>query len=136
MMDKQERLTTADLAGKNHDTIEAESRPVPGEGATPVAAPKNRPAAEPTTPLFIGNEAEQFRSRWMDIQTGFVDDPRKTVEQADGLVAEVMKKLATVFADERGKLEEQWSRGEQADTESLRVALQRYRSFFERLLSA
>jgi hypothetical protein len=46
-----------------------------------------------------------------------------------------MKRLAETFADERTKLEQQWDRGDQVDTESLRVALQRYRSFFDRLLS-
>jgi hypothetical protein len=88
------------------------------------------------TPLFAGGETESFRSRWMEIQTGFVDEPRRAVEQADGLVAEVIQRLAKVFAEERGKLEQQWGQGDDVDTEDLRVALQRYRSFFERLLSA
>ena len=64
-----------------------------------------------------------------------MDEPRDAVEQADGLVAEMMKRLAQVFADERGKLEEQWSRGDDISTEDLRQALRRYRSFFDRLLS-
>ena len=76
-----------------------------------------------------------FRSRWQEVQTGFVDEPRHAVAQADGLVAEMMQRLAKVFADERGKLEEQWSRGDDISTEDLRVALRRYRSFFDRLLS-
>ena len=54
---------------------------------------------------------------------------------ADGLVAEMMQRLAKVFADERSKLEEQWSRGDDISTEDLRVALRRYRSFMDRLLS-
>jgi hypothetical protein len=86
-------------------------------------------------PLFPSSEAEGFRSRWMDVQTGFVDEPRSAVESADGLVAEMMKRLAQVFADERGKLEEQWSRGDDISTEDLRQALRRYRSFMDRLLS-
>jgi len=85
--------------------------------------------------LFPTGEAETFRTRWMEAQTGFVDEPRHAVEQADGLVAEMMKRLATVFADERAKLEEQWSRGDDISTEDLRQALRRYRSFFDRLLS-
>jgi hypothetical protein len=76
-----------------------------------------------------------FRSRWQEVQTGFVDEPRHAVAQADGLVAEMMQRLAKVFADARGKLEEQWSRGDDISTEDLRVALRRYRSFFDRLLS-
>ena len=87
------------------------------------------------TPLFPTDEAGGFRSRWQEVQTGFVDEPRNAVERADGLVADMMKRLAQVFADERAKLEEQWSRGDDISTEDLRVALQRYRSFFDRLLS-
>ena len=70
------------------------------------------------------------------IQTGFVDEPRQTVEQADELVAQVMQRLAEGFAAERERLEQQWGRGEDVSTEDLRIALQRYRSFFQRLLAA
>ena len=63
-------------------------------------------------------------------------EPRKAVEQADGLVASAMKRLAEVFAEERSKLEQQWDRGDSVSTEDLRLALRRYRSFFERLLAA
>jgi hypothetical protein len=69
------------------------------------------------------------------VQSGFVDEPRHAVEQADGLVAETIKRLAEVFAEERSQLETQWSRGEDVSTEDLRLALRRYRSFFDRLLS-
>ena len=86
-------------------------------------------------PLFTAKRADDFRSRWDEIQTGFVDEPRRAVEQADTLVAEVIKRLAETFAEERSNLEEQWGRGGEADTEDLRIALQRYRSFFDRLLS-
>jgi len=92
-------------------------------------------ASSNATPLFPTTEAEGFRTRWQEVQTGFVDEPRLAVEQADSLVAEMMKQLAEVFADERSKLEEQWSRGDDISTEDLRQALRRYRSFFDRLLS-
>jgi len=87
-------------------------------------------------PLFAGEDAEQFRSRWQEVQTGFVDEPRKAVEEADSLVADLMRRLAETFSQERSSLEEQWDSGEDASTEDLRVALQKYRSFFDRLLSA
>jgi hypothetical protein len=93
-------------------------------------------ASEPSEPLLAGEELERFRSRWEDIQASFVDEPRRSVEQADGLVAEVMQRLAGSFSDERSRLESQWDRGEQVSTEDLRVALTRYRSFFNRLLEA
>jgi len=86
------------------------------------------------TPLFPTGEAEGFRTRWTEVQTGFVDEPRTAVEQADTMVAEMMQRLAQVFSEERAKLEEQWSRGDDISTEDLRQALRRYRSFFDRLL--
>jgi hypothetical protein len=88
-----------------------------------------------STPLFPENEATNFRSRWNEIQAAFVDEPRRAVEQGDALVADVIKRLASSFADERSKLEGQWGRGDNVSTEDLRVALQRYRAFFDRLLS-
>ncbi len=92
-------------------------------------------ANEKATPLFSPEEAKGFRARWDAIQTGFVDDPRQSVEQADGLVEMVMKRLVDTFADERKRLESQWDRRNDASTEDLRLALRRYRSFFSRLLS-
>jgi hypothetical protein len=85
--------------------------------------------------LFPEAEAEALRNRWTDIQAGFVDEPKHAVEDADGLVAEVIKRLAETFAEERRKLEQQWDRESDISTEDLRVALQRYRSFFSRLLT-
>jgi hypothetical protein len=86
------------------------------------------------TALFPDKECHDFRSRWDEIQIHFVDDPKKAVEQADNLVAETMKRLAEIFSDERTNMETQWSRGENVSTEDLRQSLQRYRSFFNRLL--
>jgi hypothetical protein len=91
--------------------------------------------ASDTAPLFPSSELEELRNRWSGVQTAFVDEPRRAVEQADGLVASAMKRLAEVFAEERSKLEQQWGRGDNVSTEDLRIALQRYRSFFHRLLS-
>ena len=97
-------------------------------------APAER-AAEPHAALFHDEELGGFRTRWEAIQTGFVDEPRNAVEQADSLVSEMMKRLSEVFTDERKALEGQWGRGDNVSTEDLRVALKRYRSFFERLLA-
>lgn len=88
-----------------------------------------------STPLFETGEAESLRSRWNTIQTQFVDEPRRSVEQADELVASAMKRLAEIFANEREGLEHNWDSGDNVSTEDLRIALQRYRSFFHRLLS-
>jgi hypothetical protein len=74
-------------------------------------------------------------TRWESIQAGFVDHPRQAVHEADALVSDLMERLTRTFADERETLEEQWSESDDVSTEELRVALQRYRSFFERLIS-
>lgn len=96
----------------------------------------SRPAeAVERTMLFRPEEAGQFRTRWTDVQGAFVDSPRSAVERADALVAETMKRLAEMFSEERAKLEGQWDRGDNVTTEDLRVALQRYRAFFDRLLN-
>lgn len=87
-------------------------------------------------PLLSAEASSSFQRRWEEVQTRFVDEPRGAVEDADGLVANLMKQLAEGFAQERERLEAQWDRGEDISTEDLRIALQRYRSFFQRLLSA
>lgn len=77
---------------------------------------------------------DSMRQRWNDVQAGFVDDPRNAVQQAHQLVTQLVNELTDVFTQERSTLEGQWSGGGQADTETLRVALTRYRVFFNRLL--
>jgi hypothetical protein len=80
------------------------------------------------------DEADTMRQRWSDIQAAFVDEPRQAVERADGLVDEVLKRVADGFSSRRAALEQQWGRGDEATTDDLRITLQRYRAFFERLL--
>ncbi len=87
------------------------------------------------SPLFAENELRDFRARWDQVQTSFVDEPRHAVEQADTLVATVVKRIAEQFAEERSKLEKQWDRGDNVSTEELRQGFKRYRAFFDRLLS-
>jgi hypothetical protein len=103
------------------------------------SAPAAATPAKTTTPAGDAGpllaDGEGFQSRWEEIQVRFVDEPRRAVEDADALVATVMQKLAESFAQERERLEAQWGRGEDISTEDLRVALQRYRSFFQRLLA-
>jgi hypothetical protein len=85
--------------------------------------------------LLDSAEESTFRQRWSDVQARFVDDPQDAVHTADGLVAELMQSLARGFSEHKGRLEQQWQSGGTPDTEELRQALQRYRSFFNRLLS-
>jgi hypothetical protein len=148
------RLSTADLAAAGERTQPGQTpspRPPADRDVTrevqqarnekqagaPADATAGRQTAEQdrSTPLFAGNEADDFRHRWGDIQTGFVDEPRQAVERADALVAAAIKRLAEIFAQERSTLEQQWARGADVSTEDLRVSLRRYRGFFDRLLS-
>jgi hypothetical protein len=85
-------------------------------------------------PLIPGDAAVDFRARWEVIQQGFVDDPRSAVTDADTLVGDLLEKLSSTFDQQHQGLERQWSDGEPS-TEDLRAALQRYRSFFQRLLT-
>jgi hypothetical protein len=85
--------------------------------------------------LFEPAQLNEFKGRWSEIQAGFVDEPRRAVQQADTLVSDVISRIADSFGRERTQLEQEWDRGGGVSTEDLRQALQRYRSFFSRLLS-
>jgi hypothetical protein len=141
-------LTTRDLADQSGtDAADAEtpadepiSRDRPGT-ATDAEPAQAEPATAATSaaeggPLLPEDQSERFRTRWQEIQRSFVDQPRESVEQADALVADLMQRLAASFSNERERLERQWDRGDDVSTEDLRVALTRYRAFFDRLLSA
>ncbi|WP_328403606.1 hypothetical protein OHS70_33155 [Streptomyces sp. NBC_00390] len=140
-------LSTADLAApREQDTRQESEEPsqapaYPGESTE--AAPERAPAeagalpADDEPPQLLAPEDEEgFHARWQEIQSRFVDDPREAVHAADGLVADVMQTLAATFSQHKKDLEGQWNRGEEADTEDLRMALRKYRSFFNRLLSS
>ena len=148
---RERRLTTADLADaepgqqgrRPEDDPRRFQRPEEPNRFQPPAEPRRmeppvgEPRAESETmeALFPHHEVEEMRSRWKDIQTAFVDEPQRSVQDADALVASAIKRLADSFAEARAKLEGQWARGGDVSTEDLRVALRRYRSFFDRLLA-
>jgi hypothetical protein len=117
-------VTTSDLAGVS------DTRGAPDEADLSQSGDGER------QPLLPTDQAERYGSQWQQIQSGFVDEPRKAVEEADRLVADLMQRLAAIFSEEREQLENQWDSGDDVSTEDLRVALTRYRSFFDRLLSA
>jgi hypothetical protein len=131
MADNQ--LSTRDLAARSGGDDADESK------ETPRAADSSSGASEAGTdhePLFPSDQSDGFRSRWQEIQTSFVDQPRDAVAEADTLVADLMQRLASSFSQERERLEAHWDQGDDVSTEDLRIALTRYRSFFDRLLSA
>ncbi len=126
-------LSTADMAAAaepKQDTMPGDGASVTQAAGTPISSDGQQQAR-----LLDDGMTSELRQRWTDVQASFVDEPRQAVKQADGLVAEVMKRLAETFAQERTNLEQQWDRGGDVSTEDLRMALRRYRSFFERLLS-
>ena len=145
-VDTEKTLTTADFAsanGRSPERMSRATREVAEETGRPEVAAAGddtgrgeRQQREELAALFTPEMASDFRSRWDAVQIGFVDDPRQAVQKADELVAQVMKNLAESFADERRRFEEQMNAPQgSAATENMRMALRRYRSFFQRLLS-
>ena len=164
-LDRKKPLSTADLAAASGPPPKGAPAPPPGRGSGPIHARREyeekparekitaevprppkaaSPALSPGAPknleedhpaLFAEDETRRFRDEWQAIQTGFVDEPRGSVEKADALVASVIQRLASSFSDEKSRLEGQWDRGEDVSTEDLRLNLRRYRSFFDRLLN-
>jgi hypothetical protein len=130
MRKTKEGLTTEQLAnaGAANKRVAEDPRSFESDGQ-----PQNPYAS--AQPIFPEHEAADLRRSWEGIQAGFVDEPRRAVEEADHLVAATMKRLAEMFAQERSHLESQWDRGDDVSTEELRLALQRYRAFFARLLT-
>jgi hypothetical protein len=141
-------LSTRDLAERPEEAPAGDDQDAadePDSASEPLA--RERAAEEPADqssadadderePLLSQEQTAGFTKRWEEIQVGFVDEPRDSVAQADSLVADLMQQLAAGFSDERERLEKQWDSGDDVSTEDLRVALTRYRSFFNRLLSA
>jgi hypothetical protein len=142
-------LSTADLAkapdrldhrqdvdDRQHEEVGPQRmKPVRSEHANADVAERRPPAAAEATALLPEGQLKELQSAWNNIQTSFVDEPRTAVRQADGLVASTMQQLANAFSRERTNLEQQWDRGDSVSTEDLRIAFQRYRSFFQRMLS-
>lgn len=119
------------LAGSNPDEAFSPANSTPANDSS-----RDTSNAAGSAPLLSETELTDLRNRWSDIQAGFVDEPRRSVERADELVASAIQRLAEGFARERASLEKQWESGSNVSTEDLRLALQRYRSFFGRLLNA
>jgi hypothetical protein len=133
-------VTTRDLAAAKDDdpdlASDVEDSSVEARSHDEGGGVQEQDAGGGHEPLLPADQTDRYTSRWQEIQASFVDQPRQAVEQADGLVADLMQRLAASFSQEREKLEGQWDSGDDVSTEDLRVALTRYRSFFDRLLSA
>jgi hypothetical protein len=147
-IDEADRMDQAatDSPAEGGERVFSEEEPPPrpsgsDDGSAGASTPQPAGATEATTAreagsLLSSEEKESLDRKWEAIQATFVDEPRQAVRQADALVGEVMNRLSEMFSGERAHLEAQWDRGDEVSTEDLRVALQRYRSFFQRLLAA
>ena len=136
-----------DNANRYESDLEIQNRPQLVEDAYRDRSFNNRNVQSPSrtsdalqnadlpTSLFSSADIDDLRMRWGKVQTSFVDEPRWAVQEADKLVATATERLTERFANERSTMEKQWDRGDDVSTEDLRLALQRYRTFFDRLLN-
>ena len=132
----ERQVTTRDLADTADTADDTQEQPTASHEPPTEDRSESADTGVERSPLLPDDQSVRFTSRWQEIQASFVDEPRDSVEQADALVADLMQQLASSFSEERQRLETQWDRGDDVSTEDLRVALQRYRGFFQRLLSA
>ena len=136
-----EQIAAAGAAGKDcaspgqHPPADGQAGQ-PGSATQPGAGSDLGSGDQPPAQLLADDELHSIQARWKDIQAEFVDEPKSAVHDADALVADLMQRLARMFATEREQLESQWATGNDVSTEDLRRGLRRYRSFFERLLAA
>ena len=127
-------LSEPELASLEEPT----DQPAPAPVAAPAPPPDQpAPGTHDVRPeeFFPPERRQQLKGTWLDIQRAFIDEPKRAVQNADGLVKEILGAVSQRFEGARHSLEVEWNRGEQASTEALRVALQRYRALFDRLLS-
>jgi hypothetical protein len=136
-----EQIAAAGTADSQDGTSPGQRPPGDGQAEQPASATQAGAGdlgggAQPPAQLLADDELQSILARWKDIQAEFVDEPRTAVQDADALVADLMQRLAQMFATERDQLESRWADGNDVSTEDLRHSLRRYRSFFERLLAA
>jgi len=117
------------------NTAEAVREPEPVADAVGAEPPGVSHESSTAEALFAGDDVADLRSRWAGVQAAFVDNPKECVQKADHLVSDLVEHLTAGFAQARSRLEEQWSQGQEASTEDLRMALMHYREFFDRLLA-
>jgi hypothetical protein len=135
-----DRITTIDETARPADTTlvdqhHADDTHGPDDARGATSGDQQQPGHAAADVLFDEADATRFRARWSEVQTSFVDDPKRAVQDADVLVAELMQSLASAFSERKHLLENQWQQGSGAETEDLRLALRGYRSFLDQLLA-
>jgi hypothetical protein len=124
---REAEIEGTDIPGRTDNPSEAE--------VVPFSRPQRSSTQSSTQKTIMGDEVDQLRTRWTAIQTNFVDEPRKAIEDADVLVSAAIKRISDAFQEERRNLEQHWKSGKDVSTEDLRQSLQNYRAMFSRLLS-
>jgi hypothetical protein len=122
-------------AATDDSGAEAVREPEPVADAIEAEQPRVDHESSTAEMLFADDDVSDLRARWAGVQAAFVDNPKECVQKADHLVSDLVEQLTAGFAQARSRLEEQWSRGQEASTEDLRMALMHYREFFDRLLA-
>jgi hypothetical protein len=131
----EESSDTARTAAESPDTARrAEESQDSAYRAADAGAADQGDADGQRATLIAPERADGYNSRWNQLKSDFVDEPRRAVRGANELVGEVLDELEELFRRQRTDLE-QGLENEQTTTEDLRLALGRYRSFFDRLLS-
>jgi hypothetical protein len=137
-----------DLTRRDDDRTRPEEERA-SEGPTPAAGTATLPIAAsvmPGTPgaprdtagpelLLPAQKRDDLRHAWLEVQSSFIDEPQEAVRKADRLVQELLRSVSERFDSARRELEGEWQRGDGVNTESLRLAVRRYRALFDRLLS-
>jgi hypothetical protein len=131
----EEQPVAAEPRIDDENTAEAVREPEPVADAVEAEPPRVDHESSTAEMLFASDDVADLRARWAGVQAAFVDNPKECVQKADHLVSDLVDHLTTGFAEARSRLEEQWSRGQDASTEDLRMALMHYREFFDRLLA-
>lgn len=122
----------------HHDRHDDRHHDSHGEGgrsrAESMGAPTQETDSSGHATLVPQDRSAEYLRRWETLKAGFVDEPRGAVRDANALVGEVLDELEALFKRQRSELERDLN-NESASTEDLRLALGRYRSFFDRLLT-
>jgi hypothetical protein len=103
-------------------------------GAAAPSGGRDEPDKGTRKPLVPQQRAAAYSERWDQVKGGFVDEPRQAVAAADQLVSELLEELQELFRSQRHDIEQSLD-ADATTTEDLRVALRRYRNFFDRLLA-
>ncbi len=94
-----------------------------------------RPGDVPETRLMVWNDesAQHFRDDWHEVKALFVDEPVEALHRAKSLVTDAINEVTAALVAQQDGLDP-LGRAALPDTETMRVAMRRYREFLDRIL--